>query len=221
MKAFAKNSGYLKFQIIETAFAFPLARNRTSVPVTKLPGGKSFFALRDDDDSDDDKEEDEDEDLKADFATNWIANPTSAAADDEKMADDGSVNCDEDDLWGATRKEAEASKAHEADRAKREEKIRAEAELAAQKRMVEAQELGELARAKREEGEAAEARLREEMEREAEETRKAAREQAIREVNDQQQTVDLDATRDLMKQYEQEFNDDYSAGASPSSDFGF
>ena len=43
----------------------------------------------------------------------------------------------------------------------------------------------------------------------------------IKEVNDQQQTVDLDATRDLMRQYEEEFNDNYSAGASPSSDFGF
>lgn len=137
------------------------------------------------------------------------------------MADDVIMKGDDDDLWGAARKEAEASRAHEADRAKREEKIRAEAELAAKKRLAEAQELGELARAKREEGEAAEARLREEMEREAENTRKAAREQAIKEVNDQQQTVDLDATRDLMRQYEQEFNDDYSAGASPSSDFGF
>ena len=99
--------------------------------------------------------------------------------------------------------------------------MRAEAEAAAQKRMAEAQELGEQARAKREEEEAAEALLREEQEREAEEARKAAREEAIKEGSDQQQTVDLDATRDLMRQYEQEFNDNYSAGASPSSDFGF
>ena len=99
--------------------------------------------------------------------------------------------------------------------------MRAEAKAAAQKRMAEAQGLGEQARAKREEEEAAEALLREEQEREAEEARKAAREEAIKEVNDQQQTVDLDATRDLMRQYEQEFNDNYSAGASPSSDFGF
>ena len=188
---------------------------------SRLPGGKSFFSLGDDDDSDDDKEDDEDDDLKADFAANWVANSSNDAADNDKMTEDASMNGDEDDLWGAARKEAEASKAHEADRAKREEKMRAEAELAAQKRMAEAQELGELARAKREEGEAAEARLREEMERAAEETRKAAREQAMKEVNDQHQTVDLDATRDLMRQYEQEFNDDYSAGASPSSDFGF
>ena len=64
-------------------------------------------------------------------------------------------------------------------------------------------------------------RLLEEQELAAEETRKAAREKAIQEVNDEKQTVDLDATRDLMAQYEQEFNDNYSAGASPSSDFGF
>jgi len=187
---------------------------------SRLPGGKSFFALGDDDDSDDDKDDDED-DLKADFATNWVANPTQDASAEEKAAGDSNKDDDEDDLWGAARKEAEASKAREADRAKREEKMRAEAEAAAQKRMAEAQELGEQARAKREEEEAAEALLREEQEREAEEARKAAREEAIKEVNDQQQTVDLDATRDLMRQYEQEFNDNYSAGASPSSDFGF
>ena len=99
--------------------------------------------------------------------------------------------------------------------------MRAEAELAAQKRMAEAQELGEQARAKRLEEEAAEARLREEQEQEAKEASKAAREQAIKDVEGQQQTVDLDATRVLMAQYEQEFNDNYSAGASPNSDFGF
>ena len=78
--------------------------------------------------------------------------------------------------------------------------------------MAEAQELGEQARAKRKEDEAAEARLQEEQEREAKEARQAAREQAIKEVNDQQQTVDLGATRDLMRQYEEEFNNNYSAG---------
>lgn len=163
---------------------------------------------------------DEDEDIKADFATNWVANPTTTQ---DAAAADKSDNMDEeDDLWGAARKEAEASEAQEADRAKREQKLLADAELQSQKRMAEATALGKQFRAKREEEEAAEARGREEQEREAEDARKAAREKALKEVNSVEATVDIgDAQRDLMKQYEQEFNDNYSAGASPSSDFGF
>jgi hypothetical protein len=198
---------------------------------SRPPGGKSFFPFPDDDDSDDDKDDDEEEDLK--MATNWVVNPPSKdAAEEGAGADsaakvDGDDNSDkddedEDDLWGAARKEAESAKAREADRAKREEKVRAEAEIAAQRRMAEAAALGEEARARREEEEAAEAKLREEQEREAEEARKAAREKALQEVNSVRTTVDIgDAQRDLMRQYEQEFNDNYSAGASPSSDFGF
>mmetsp|Transcript_36741 Transcript_36741/g.88564 ORF Transcript_36741/g.88564 Transcript_36741/m.88564 type:complete len:88 (+) Transcript_36741:3800-4063(+) len=87
--------------------------------------------------------------------------------------------------------------------------------------MAEAQELGEQARMKRaEEGRKAE-EAREEEERKVEEAREEARQAAIAEVNNVQNTVDLDETRELMKQYENEFNDNYSAGASPSSDFGF
>jgi hypothetical protein len=212
------------------------------------PGAKSFFSMGQDDsdsdsdadepkqeppeekkapaknhdpfaDDDEDDDEDDEDDLKVDdIATNWVANPSEDAA---KEDDTGKDSDDEDDLWGAAKKEAEASKALEADRAKREEKMKAEAEIAAQKRMEEAAALGEQVRAKREEEEAAEARLREEQEREAEEARKAAREKALKEVNEVQNTIDLDAQRKLMEQYEQEFNDNYSAGASPSSDFGF
>ena len=47
-----------------------------------------------------------------------------------------------------------------------------------------------------------------------------AKEKALEELNIKP-TIDLDAQRELMRQYEQEFNDNYSAGASPSSDFGF
>ncbi|KAL3811507.1 hypothetical protein ACHAXA_000411 [Cyclostephanos tholiformis] len=191
---------------------------------SRPPGGKSFFALGDDIDSDDDKDEEEEDDLKVDFATNWIANPTKDSAAEKKATsdDDSDGDDDEDDLWGAARKETEASKAREADRAKREEKMRAEAELAAKKRMAEAQELGEQARAKRLEEEAAEARLKDEQEHEAKEASKAAREQAIKSVEGMEQTVDLDATRVLMEKYDREFNNDnYSAGASPGSDFGF
>jgi len=86
--------------------------------------------------------------------------------------------------------------------------------------MEEAAALGEQARAKREEEEAEAARLLEEKEREAEEAKTAAREKALQEVNDVQNTVDLDAQRELMRQYEQEY-DNYSGGASPASDFGF
>lgn len=205
-------------------YAMPEVQDKPSSN-QRLPGGKSFFALGDDDDSDDDKEEEEEDevDLRASFATNWVANSTNESTMEEKAAskDDAIMDDGDDDLWGAARKEAEASKAREADRSKREEKMRAEAELAAQKRMAEMQELGEQARAKRLEEEAEEAHLREEQELEVKEASKAAREQAIKDVEGQQQTVDLDATRDLMAKYEQEFNDNYSAGASPSSDFGF
>jgi hypothetical protein len=188
--------------------------------------GKSFFALGDDDDSDDDQDEDDaEEDIKADFASTWVTNTTGGDTAGGKGAKgDGSEDDDDDGdgLWGATRKEAEAAKAHEADRAKREEKMRAEAETAARKRMEEAAARGEEVRAKREEEEAAEAKRLEEQEREAQEAKRLAREEALKELDGVKKEIDLgDEQRDLMKQYEQEFNDNYSAGASPSSDFGF
>lgn len=192
---------------------------------SRLPGGKSFFALGDDDDSDDDKEEDdEEEDIKTDFATNWnMAEPDSSEKKEEEAAgvDSNKDEDDGDDLWGQARKEAEDAKVLEADRIKREEKMKAEALAREERRMAEAQELGEQARAKRD------AELKAEQEREAEEARKAeeakqaAREEARREVEEEKQEIDLEATRDIMAKYEQEFNDNFSAGASPSSDFGF
>ena len=100
--------------------------------------------------------------------------------------------------------------------------MRAEAETAARKRMEEAAARGEEVRAKREEEEAAEAKRLEEQEREAQEAKRLAREEALKELDGVKKEIDLgDEQRDLMKQYEQEFNDNYSAGASPSSDFGF
>ncbi|KAL7458519.1 hypothetical protein ACHAWC_010106 [Mediolabrus comicus] len=210
----------------------PVSNEPTNASKQRPPGGKSFFSLGEDDsDSDDDGEQanttsdgalaslddKEEEDAAADdFGTNWGANLSQDAAKDD--ADHESDN--DDGLWGEARKQAEVSKAREADRAKREEKIRAEAEMASKKRMEEAAALGEQARAKREEEEAEAARLLEEKEREAEEAKHAAREKALQEVNDVQNTVDLDAQRELMKQYEQEY-DNYSGGASPASDFGF
>jgi hypothetical protein len=195
----------------------------------RLPGGKSFFALGDDDDdSDDDKDDEDDEDLQTDFASAF-AKPSQDDADEEKKEsaaggdDAGSDNDDdeENDLWDAARKEAEVSKAQAEDRAKREEKLKRQAELDAQKRMAEAQELGEQAKIKREEEERKRQAELEEEERKAEEEREKARQAAFDEVNNVQNTVDLDETRNLMEQYEREFNDNYSAGASPSSDFGF
>ena len=67
------------------------------------------------------------------------------------------------------------------------------------------------ARVKREEDEAAEACLQEEQELVSKLLKKLM-------INSKWL---IDATRDLMRQYEEEFNDNYSAGASPSSDFGF
>ena len=55
--------------------------------------------------------EEDDEDIKADFATNWVANPTQDASSGDKAAD---KDDDDDGLWGAVRKEAEASKARDA-----------------------------------------------------------------------------------------------------------
>ena len=54
----------------------------------------------------------DEEDIKADFATNWVANPTQDASSGDKAAD---KDDDDDGLWGAVRKkEAEASKARDA-----------------------------------------------------------------------------------------------------------
>ncbi|KAL7489516.1 hypothetical protein ACHAW6_015193 [Cyclotella cf. meneghiniana] len=194
----------------------PDARKQAAEPKADSAPVADPFA----DDDDIDEEEDEEDVLKVDdIAANWVANPSQIANPEDEDGED-SEN-DEDDLWGAAKKEAEASKALEADRAKREEKMIAEANMAMQKRMEEAQALGEEVRAKREEEAAIEARRLEEQEREAEIARNAAREKALQEVNEVKNTIDLDAQRELMRQYEQEFNDNYSAGASPSSDFGF
>jgi len=208
------------------------------------PSGKSFFSMGQDDSDDDDDEPDtsknqvqvetaaaldpfvdddadveEDDDIRAvDIAASWVAN---SSQDVKPEHENGDADNEEDDLWGAAKKEAEASKALEADRAKREEKMIAEANMSMKKRMEEAQAIGEEVRAKREEEAANEALRLKEQEKEAEDARNAAREKALQEVNDVKNTIDLDAQRELMRQYEQEFNDNDSAGASPSSDFGF
>jgi hypothetical protein len=134
-----------------------------------------------------------------------------------QSAEDG----DEDDAWGAAREEAAAAKAREADRKAREEKIKAEAEIAKTQRLADAVALGEEMKAQRLEDEANEVLEREQQEKEAEKVRKAARDAARAQVQSVEQTVDLDAQRDIMKQYEQSFLDKDIGSASPSSDFGF
>lgn len=162
---------------------------------------------------DDSEEEDTSVALANGAATNWnIAKPENESKK-EKVVDD--------DDWGAAQKEAVASKAREEDKKKREEKMIAEAEQAKKDRLAEAVERGEEIKRKREEEEEAEARQREEEEKEAEEKRKKAREAVRAELGSVEQTVDFDAQRDIMKQYEQNFEKELAGSASPSSDFGF
>ncbi|KAL7570429.1 hypothetical protein ACA910_017261 [Epithemia clementina (nom. ined.)] len=181
---------------------------------TSSQGGKEFKLASELDDLDDDKDDDDDNDF--DFgskATSWnISKPST-----ENSEKDG----DDDDAWGAAREAAAARKVREAERKLREKKIEIEAEKAKDQRLADAAARGEEIRAQRAEEEAKEAELREQQEREAEEARKAAREAARAQVQSVEQTVDLDAQRDIMKQYEQSYAGGDYGSASPSSDFGF
>jgi hypothetical protein len=156
-------------------------------------------------------EDDEDhEDIgNGGFGANW--NMTAAKSSGSKDADDAD--------WGAAREQAEVSKAREAERKAREEKLHAEAELAKNQRLADAAARGEEVRAQREEEAANEARMREQKEKEAEEKKKAARDAARAELAGVTQTVDLDEQRNIMKQFETNYTE--ADGASPSSDFGF
>jgi hypothetical protein len=162
--------------------------------------------------------DDEDADLEKGeeiVAAKWnMSKPDSPAADADS---DGEVG-EEDDAWGAAREHAAASKAREAERKAREEKLKEEAKLAEKQRLADLAVRGEELKAQRLEEKEKEERLREKQ---AEETRKAAREAARAQVQSVEQTVDLDAQRDIMKQYEQSFLDKDVGSASPSSDFGF
>lgn len=218
-------------------------------PKPKAATTDSYFAFggKDGSDSDDDSDDDEDEkqpsagpvggkvfsqgesndfnlgdglDLQDDIddesggdglAANWnIAKP---AAEADKA--DG-----KDDDWGAAaREQAAAAMARDADRKAREEKKNAEAVLASRLRLAEATSRGEEIKAQRAEDEAKEATLREQQEKEVDETRQAAKDEARAQLQSVEQTVDLDAQRDIMKQYD--FADKDLGGASPSSDFGF
>ncbi|CAJ1938218.1 unnamed protein product [Cylindrotheca closterium] len=163
-------------------------------------------------------EDDSDEEDGNDEMTNGAATSWNIAKPENESTKEG---IDDDDDWGAAKKEAVASKAREEDKKKREEKMIAEAEQAKKERLAEAVERGEEIKRRREEEEEAEARQRVEEEKEAEEKRNKAREAVRAELGSVEQTVDLDAQRDIMKQYEQNFEKELAGSASPSSDFGF
>lgn len=186
--------------------------NASSAPKEEFDLGDGFGASLHDDDEDDDIGH-------GGMAANWnMSKPVAKAASND--GDD--ANDADKDLWGAAREKAAASKVKEAERKALEEKIIADAEIAKDRRLAEAAARGDEIRLQREEEAANEARLREQEEREAEEARQLARDEARAQVNSVEQTVDLDATRDIMKQYEQSFLDKELGGsASPSSDFGF
>jgi hypothetical protein len=175
------------------------------------PGGGKHFKFGEElDDQDDD-----DDDNEFEFGsgtTSWnISKPATQSSKKEG---------DDDDAWGAAREAAAAAKVREAERKVREKKIELEAENAKTQRLADAAARGEEIKAQRAEEEAKEAELRELQEKEAEEARRAIREAARAQVQSVEQTVDLDAQRDIMKQYEQSYTGDYGS-ASPSSDFGF
>ena len=88
--------------------------------------------------------------------------------------------------------------------------------------VLDAAQRGEEIRAQRQEEEAREAALREQKKKEDEEARQAARDELRKTVGAVEQTVDLDAQRKMMEEYEQSFLDKDLGGSSPAgSDFGF
>jgi len=177
---------------------------------------KNEFSLTDGfaDANDDDEDNDDAED--GGFGGNW---DMSALSTSKPAA--ASAAKDDDDDWGAAREQAEVAKARDAERKAREEKMRAEAESAKNQRLVDAAARGEEVRAQREEEAANEALLREQKEKEAKDKKKDAREAARVELQAVEQTVDMDAQRDIMKKFENNYMGDEADGASPSSDFGF
>lgn len=157
--------------------------------------------------------DDNDEDLgNSDFAGNWSIPKVESDREDKE---------EDDDAWGAAREHAAVAKQRDADRKAREEKMKAEAEAAKAQRLIDAAARGEEIKAQRAEEEEKEALLKEQQEKEAEAARKKARDEARAQIQSVEQTVDLDAQRDIMKQYEQSFLDKDLGSASPSSDFGF
>lgn len=228
----------------------PAAAKKTKAAPKPAPAADSFFAFGNKDDSDDSDSDEEplqsggptsDKGMHAASASEFKLGDGLGDLHDDDNDDDlanGGMTAtwnmakpvtqsaakkdgDEDDAWGAAREEAAAVKAREADRKAREEKVKADAELAKTQRLADAAARGEEIKAQRLEDEANEVLKREQQEKEAQEVRNAARDAARAQVQSVEQTVDLDAQRDIMKQYEQSFLDKDIGSASPSSDFGF
>ena len=161
--------------------------------------------------------DDNDDDLgDGGITANWNISKaaTNKSTDTDKQGGD-------DDEWGAARKHAEALEAREADRKAREDKLKAEAEEMKKQRLADAAAKSDELKAKRLEEEALEQKKKEDEEKKAKEAREEARRKMKEQVESVEQTVDLDAQRDIMKQYEQSFLDKELGSASPSSDFGF
>lgn len=193
------------------------SEGEVKAPEEKQSVAEKDFNLGDgfgDPQDDDDDDNDDNEDLgNGGFGANWSmtsSKPTDAKNDE-----------DDDDDWGAAREQAKVSKEKDAERKAREAKLRAEAEQAKNQRLADAAARGEEVRAQREEEAANEARLREQKAKEAEEKKQAARDAAKAELEDVQQTVDMDEQRNMMKKFENNYIGDEADGASPSSDFGF
>ncbi|GKY93880.1 hypothetical protein MPSEU_000354900 [Mayamaea pseudoterrestris] len=160
-------------------------------------------------------DDNEDDEGNGDFAANWSM-PTAESEKNNHQEDD-----DEDDAWGAARERAAMTKQQEADRKAREERIKAEADAAKAQRLKEAAARGEELKAQRAEEEEKEALAKELQEKEAKAAALKLREATRAQTQSVAQTVDLEAQRDMMKQYEQNYLDKDLGSASPSSDFGF
>lgn len=158
----------------------------------------------------------DDDDDNDDIGNNGFGGNWSMATSEPAAAKDV-----DDDDWGAAREQAEVARARDAERKAREDKMRAEAELAKNQRLADAAARGEEVRAQREEVAAKEARLREQKEKDALEKKKAARDAELKKIQAVKRTVDMDEQRDIMKQFESNFMGDEADGASPSSDYGF
>lgn len=96
--------------------------------------------------------------------------------------------------------------------------MKAEAEQLKNQRLAEQVEEIKAKQQAKEKEEEKKARQREQKEKEAV---RAAREALKAQANAVEQTIDLDAQRDMMKQFEQNFMGKEDGSASPSSDFGF
>jgi hypothetical protein len=167
-------------------------------------------------------EDDDDDDLASGgLAASWNV----AAKQISNLSSSADADKDDDAGWVVARQEAEANKAREAERKALEAKILSEAEQLKHQRLADAAARGEEILAQRQEEEAHAEKLREQKEKQAADKRKRAMEKARAELESVEQTVDLDAQREIMnnmKQYENFGADgEMGDGASPSSDFGF